>query len=121
MLFLYRWKSGKISFTEQYKPNNFIIFSLNTQIYSSCRSLQRKYENPPDKHDLPSHIRFAYCTDKEHKFRRLVWILMVGASVGFLFQKLHQSTSKYFSYPFNTKNTIKVLRFWRRKKSQISK
>lgn len=32
---------------------------------------------------------------------------MVGASVGFLLQKLHQSTKKYFDYPFSTKSMIK--------------
>ena len=50
---------------------------------------------------------FSYCMDKEHIFRRMIWMLMVGSSVCFLFQKLHQSTTKYFSYPFTTKNTIK--------------
>ena len=49
---------------------------------------------------------FAQCLDKEHAFRRWIWIMMLFVCVGFSLQKVHGSLNKYFSYPFNTKVTI---------------
>ncbi|XP_057307249.1 acid-sensing ion channel 1C-like [Hydractinia symbiolongicarpus] len=49
---------------------------------------------------------FHYCFDKKHKIRRIIWILLVSASVGFLLEKLYQSTVKFFEFPFSTTTSI---------------
>ena len=52
---------------------------------------------------------FHYCFDQKHIVRRLFWIILVATSVGLLLQKLHESTVKYFNYPFSTTTTISYI------------
>jgi len=48
-----------------------------------------------------------FCFDKRHFIRRICWTLLILVALGLLVQKLYESTTHFFSYPFSTTTTIK--------------
>ena len=48
-----------------------------------------------------------FCFDKRHFIRRICWTLLILVALGMLVQKLYESTTHFFSYPFSTTTTIK--------------
>eukprot|EP00795_Rhopilema_esculentum_P012217 gene12217-2846_t len=50
-----------------------------------------------------------FCFDKQHFFRRIFWTLLILVALGLLVQKLYESTTYFFSYPFSTTTTVKYV------------
>ena len=48
-----------------------------------------------------------FCFDKRHVIRRICWTLLILVALGLLVQKLYESTTHFFSYPFSTTTTMK--------------
>ena len=48
-----------------------------------------------------------FCFDKRHFIRRICWTMLILVALGLLVQKLYESTTHFFSYPFSTTTTMK--------------
>jgi len=84
---------------------------LSPLIYSSNQLRKRKIQNHiNDFIGYNTMHGFHFTFDREHRFRRFIWICLIAFSIGLVSQKLYESIHTYMSYPFTTTSTVNYVK-----------